>query len=265
MILVVMTLTVFAVAPLVKACSDPGCGDWNHKDLRGFMKLACSDPGCGEWKTDPTIKDVMKLACDSYDCYHHPEDLQDMLKLACNLPGCGNGWKIDPELKSLGRMQMAAADTGLKFMGTPKSLSKETTADMEKKVAAADKGLSWDVIEANAKDAPTVTKILSMRIPVNGKDDQGRTLLMFAAAQGNAEGVKMLLSKKADVKVMGKKGDTALMWAAYEGNREVVQALLLAGADPNRKNERGHSAKYWAEKQKHVDVIKLFEAAGVGD
>ncbi|MDO5449742.1 MAG: ankyrin repeat domain-containing protein [Akkermansia sp.] len=78
---------------------------------------------------------------------------------------------------------------------------------------------------------------------VEMKDDQGRTALMAAAANGNTDLVKLLVKAGANVnaKASGQNAEmqmrdyTPLMVAVGRSNLAATQALLAAGADVNAK------------------------------
>jgi ankyrin repeat protein len=86
---------------------------------------------------------------------------------------------------------------------------------------------------------------------VNGKDSNGHTLLMLAAATSHTEIVNRLLEAKADVKAKSKAGQTALMFAVLRNNAEIVNHLIAAKANPNDKDPDG--------------VTVLMVAAGMGN
>ncbi len=102
-----------------------------------------------------------------------------------------------------------------------------------------------------------------------GRDDEGLTLLFYAASSGKADVVATLLAAKADPNAADEKGVTPLHVAAEAGHAEVVKALLAKGADPNAKTREGvtplHAAvDHLAGLPVHpgcVEVVKLLIAA----
>ena len=122
---------------------------------------------------------------------------------------------------------------------------------------------------------------------VNSVDNEGRTVIYFAAREGHAECVKVLLSVPGvDVNKANQNGWTPLNVAANYGHAECVKLLLSAPAvDVNKANQNGCTPLYVAVKEKHYKCVEallsspetdvnavdrygstvLQEAAGAGD
>ena len=73
------------------------------------------------------------------------------------------------------------------------------------------------------------------------KDRLHRTVLMFAAASGNADVLNQLVPAGM-VNARSQRGTTALMAAAAAGNPDLVRALLQAGARVNDRDSHGTTA-----------------------
>src|SRR3989442_1200196 len=71
---------------------------------------------------------------------------------------------------------------------------------------------------------------------MNGKNEEGNTVLMWATKKGYKDIVELLLAKGANVHIRDNDDFTALMWAAWNGNKDIVELLLANGADINEKN-----------------------------
>ena len=74
---------------------------------------------------------------------------------------------------------------------------------------------------------------------VNWKDQNGKTLLHYAAWKGHKEIAELLIANGADVNAKDDKGGTSLHVAALEGHKEVAELLIAKGADMNAKIEDG--------------------------
>ena len=72
---------------------------------------------------------------------------------------------------------------------------------------------------------------------VFSKDNQGKTVLHWAAAHGTESAVKSLLDAGAEVDAQDVYGCTPLHWAGAYGVAENVKLLLDAGADIDARNE----------------------------
>jgi ankyrin repeat protein len=75
-------------------------------------------------------------------------------------------------------------------------------------------------------------RLLARGIDVNGRDPEGRTLLMLAANADTVpvEAVRTLIAKGADLNAASKSGLAPLDYARQQGQTAVVEALLAAGA-----------------------------------
>lgn len=95
-------------------------------------------------------------------------------------------------------------------------------------------------------------------------DDQGRTLLHFAAGDARPERVAELLALGADANAPDDNGWTALHFAAQARSQECVALLLRAGADPSLQDSDGNTALwravYWSGGE--GAVIRLLREAG---
>ena len=79
-----------------------------------------------------------------------------------------------------------------------------------------------------------IEALLKAGADVNAANANGTTVLMTAAASGNADAVKVLLDHGADLKAKENvHGQTALMFAAALNRAAVVKLLLARGADAN--------------------------------
>ncbi len=82
----------------------------------------------------------------------------------------------------------------------------------------------------------------------------GLTPLLFAARDGDLEGVKMLVAAGANINATTGIGETALMLAARNDHTATALYLLDKGADPNIV-EAGHTALHFAVARKNADLV----------
>jgi ankyrin repeat protein len=112
---------------------------------------------------------------------------------------------------------------------------------------------------ARAGRTDEVRDLLAEGADVNTANTAGKTVLMMAAAFGNARIVDILLAEGADVNAKDKSQSTALIAAAYNGNLHVVKSLLARGADVNVKSKNGVTAMSTATTVGHEAVAKYLE------
>jgi hypothetical protein len=97
-----------------------------------------------------------------------------------------------------------------------------------------------DAIEQHKNDR--IISFLNNGLSVNFKDNEGKTLLMQAAAHDNVEILWELLEHGAKIDAQDKWGYSALMVACQHGHLYSVAQLLRAGADVYLKNKQGQTA-----------------------
>jgi uncharacterized protein len=110
-------------------------------------------------------------------------------------------------------------------------------------------------------DQQAVTDLLAKGANVDGKDQTGKTALLWVApARDNPEMVKLLLGKGADVNAKDNDGETSLMIAASQSNPGILTALLEAGAEVNAQDNAGGTALMAAAFRANLDEIKILLA-----
>jgi ankyrin repeat protein len=78
---------------------------------------------------------------------------------------------------------------------------------------------------------------------INHLDKAGYSALMAAVINNHRETARLLIERGAALDVQsGDDGRTALMWAVRNRNADMVSLLLVAGADQNVKNLQGQTA-----------------------
>lgn len=98
---------------------------------------------------------------------------------------------------------------------------------------------------------------------VNLLNEEGTSMLSYAAGTGDLEKVHWLLEAGADPNLCDASGDTPLMWAAEGGNPAVIQRLIEAGANVNaRAADIGYTPLIWAAQFGDAAAVKILLAAG---
>jgi ankyrin repeat protein len=139
-------------------------------------------------------------------------------------------------------------------------------------------------------DYEKIEKKIDKGANVNVKDDMGRTPLMFASLEGNAEIVRLLIEEGADVNAMTGRvffassgsdsaeatfisaislmmardlnNRTALMYAAEQGHAEIVRLLIEAGANVNTIGWQNRTALIYASECGDVECVQSLIDAG---
>ncbi|OWT43365.1 NB-ARC and ankyrin domain protein [Pochonia chlamydosporia 170] len=119
-----------------------------------------------------------------------------------------------------------------------------------------------------ADDAVFVSFLLvSDKVNIDVKDNNGRTPLSCAAQFGREAVVKMLLKMgTVDINAKDKRGETPLLLAAQSGHNAVVKLLLETGkVDINAKGTNGQTPLLRAAQDGHEAVVKLLLETGKVD
>jgi ankyrin repeat protein len=97
--------------------------------------------------------------------------------------------------------------------------------------------------------APIVRRLLDAGIPVDARDGNELTALMWAAGHADNAGsadalatVALLIERGATIDAADNRGRTALMMAAELGDAAVVELLLQRGADRALRDRQGKTA-----------------------
>jgi len=93
--------------------------------------------------------------------------------------------------------------------------------------------------------------------PVDSRDSNGLTPLIWAAFKGYGDAVTLLLTNGADVNAQSHNGETALMLAAGGGHREVTRGLIEHGGDVNTREKGGGTALMSAVVGRDIAVVKM--------
>lgn len=133
-------------------------------------------------------------------------------------------------------------------MADAASLSTEREPDVKK----SDAGLTLDETcqmfldcarYAEEDDIKILKELLADRPSIiHTRDEEGRTAVHLAAANGNVEVCKLLVAAQAKPNEQNNEGNTALHYASEQNQPAVVEFLLSAGWKPSIKNRYGDTA-----------------------
>jgi hypothetical protein len=106
---------------------------------------------------------------------------------------------------------------------------------------------------------PLLEQWIDGRYESDQRDFNGRTPLLWAAAEGNEAIVKQLLDTgKVDVDSKDELGRTPLLWAAAYGREATVKRLLdTSKVDIDLEDEHGQTPLSWAAEYGHETIIEL--------
>ncbi len=111
-------------------------------------------------------------------------------------------------------------------------------------------------------DAPTLAALLDKGTPADTKDDDGVTLLGWAAIGNELNVARLLISRGANVNSVDKKGMTPLLYAASIdfGDSVMIDLLLKSGAEPMARTKEGLTANDLARKYNHGHLMPALSA-----
>lgn len=105
---------------------------------------------------------------------------------------------------------------------------------------------------------PEVKRLLESGADPNKKNDNdGYTVLCYAAYRGHAEIVKLLLEHGANPDLVDDNWNTSLILAAQENHPEIVKLLLEHGVEPDTVDDDGNTALVLAARENHPEIVKL--------
>ncbi len=107
-----------------------------------------------------------------------------------------------------------------------------------------------------------VELLLEAGADLEGRDNEGRTPLMWAGWKGNATIVWDLIGRGARLEARDGKEVTPLMWAAQGMDAETVKALLEAGAEVDAGDRYGATALMFGAKAGGLEQVRMLLDAG---
>ncbi|MCY4328525.1 MAG: ankyrin repeat domain-containing protein [Endozoicomonadaceae bacterium] len=108
------------------------------------------------------------------------------------------------------------------------------------------------------RNIESIKYLLDKGVDVNAQDAYGKTALMCAAEQDNAELVNfmLLIIRGADIHAKSNDGKTLLMYAVQGGNSHIIRFVVKKGIDINEPNNQGNTPLTEAIKQEDIETVK---------
>ncbi|MEJ2677467.1 MAG: ankyrin repeat domain-containing protein [Gemmatimonadota bacterium] len=97
---------------------------------------------------------------------------------------------------------------------------------------------------------------------LNGRIDNGMSMLMVAAMQARQDIVGWLLEAGADANLLNDDENNALWFACYSGQPELVDLLIAHRCDMDNRNVNGATCLIYAASAGKFDVVKALVDAG---
>ena len=122
---------------------------------------------------------------------------------------------------------------------------------------AADPALIEDFFTAaKTNNTGVLKRMLDLGIPVDSRDDEGRTALLIATHANSVEAARLLIQAGADVNAKDRLKDSPYLYAGAEGRLEILKMTVAAGADLKSVNRFGGTALTPAAHHGHVEVVR---------
>lgn len=102
-----------------------------------------------------------------------------------------------------------------------------------------------------------VSEMLKKKIPIDLKDQSGKTILHYAAEKGLLSIVKQTIGKKANINIQTPEGWSPLHLASVNAHFPVIEFLVNQGADVNLKDKEGVTPLYFAVGSGHKEAVAL--------
>lgn len=187
-----------------------------------------------------------------------------------HLPEMFGGWVMNGLVRAL----LAAAALSLAQFAGAGFVDAEDVGEMPVFLALADPGpgslrlprqsASYPLHRAALQDSvAAIASLVGRGIPVDARDEEGRTPLMVAAAFGNLAAAKELLILGGDARARDLTGEAAIHFGARAGMAPLVDLLIASGVDPDfRSLPRSATALHYAAAFGHERVVRLLVARG---
>ena len=109
---------------------------------------------------------------------------------------------------------------------------------------------------AAADDTATLQRLLAAGVPVDLRDERGRTALLIATYRDARQAARALVAAGADVNAKDDQDDSPFLYAGAEGRLAILRMTLAAGADLASVNRYGGTALIPAAHHGHVETVR---------
>ena len=109
---------------------------------------------------------------------------------------------------------------------------------------------------AEAGDVAALRPLLEAGVPVDTRDEQGRTALLAATHADRVDAARLLIRRGADVNAQDAMQDSPYLFAGAQGRLAILRMTLAAGADLKSTNRYGGTALIPAAHNGHVETVR---------
>jgi ankyrin repeat protein len=114
-----------------------------------------------------------------------------------------------------------------------------------------------EFLEAARLNEPDCLKQgLLLNVPVDSRDEKGRTALLIATYANAIDAARILIAAGADINAKDQLEDSPFLYAGAEGKLEILKMTVAAGADLKSINRYGGTALTPAAHHGHVEVVE---------
>ncbi len=110
---------------------------------------------------------------------------------------------------------------------------------------------------ARANDVKKLSQAIERGVPVDSKDESGKTALLVATYANAVEAARHLIKAGADVNAKDDLNDSPYLYAGAEGKLEILKLTVAAGADLKSINRYGGTALTPAAHHGHLEVVRF--------
>jgi len=202
------------------------------------------------WKSwSPDAQDHITTICVTYLSFdyfrggHCPtkEDFDSRLRLHPLYDYAARNWGHHARLASDGVGQLVLRFLGNKELVSAAGQVMETRSDTSDSFSIPGRLMMGEHIAAYFGLSKAIAALIDAGANFESKDEDGRTPLWWAAANGHEAVVQLLLDRGAGVESKDKDGQTPLQCATQNGHEDVVKLLLEKGTDVESKDDCGRT------------------------